>query len=115
MQRAEAHDDWVPAGECTLPTADQPLRVAEFDRLFRTATRTVTRPAPTLLRLELHASAEQTARDLANRESGCCSFFDFTVSRDRETVRMNIEVPAEHTHVLTGIEAQATAALEEAR
>ena len=26
--------DWTPA-TCTLPTAEQPLRVAEFDDLFR--------------------------------------------------------------------------------
>jgi len=57
----------------------------------------------------------QQARDLANRESGCCSFFCFTGTSDHETVRMDIEVPAEYTHVLTGIESQATAPLVDAR
>ncbi|MEV6153769.1 hypothetical protein AB0L53_25835 [Nonomuraea sp. NPDC052129] len=31
---------WVPS-ECTLPTAEQPLRVAEFDALFAEVVRAV--------------------------------------------------------------------------
>ncbi|MEV4838269.1 hypothetical protein AB0K05_27425 [Nonomuraea sp. NPDC049486] len=34
---------WVPSA-CTLPTAEQPLRVAEFDALFADAVRAVARP-----------------------------------------------------------------------
>ena len=33
---------WVPEA-CTLPTVEQPLRVAEFDELFATAVRPVER------------------------------------------------------------------------
>ena len=36
---------WVPI-DCTLPTTQQPLRVAEFDTLFATALRRVSRPTP---------------------------------------------------------------------
>lgn len=43
---------WAPSA-CTLPTTEQPLRVAEFDALFTDAVQTVARPAPTRLRLEL--------------------------------------------------------------
>ncbi|WP_245718914.1 hypothetical protein [Micromonospora rhizosphaerae] len=39
-------DDWVPEA-CTLPTAERPLRVAEFDELFATALRGQTRLSPT--------------------------------------------------------------------
>jgi hypothetical protein len=46
---------------CTLPTVEQPLRVAEFDGLFATALRGVDRVAPMMLRLVLDASAESTA------------------------------------------------------
>lgn len=112
MQQISVRSDWVPAQHCTLPTAEQPFRLAEFERLFRSAMRTVTRVSPTLLQLELDASAEQTARDLAQRESGCCSFFTFTFASGRETVQMDIAVPQEHTDVLAGIAAQAGAAIE---
>ena len=44
---------WVPADACTLPTAEQPLRVAEFDGLFATALRGMERGEPGWLRLNL--------------------------------------------------------------
>jgi hypothetical protein len=47
--------DWVPAA-CTLPTAEQPLRVAEFDDLFATSVRAVDRVGPTVLRLDAVAA-----------------------------------------------------------
>jgi hypothetical protein len=34
---------WAPVDACTLPTADQPLRVAEWDDLFATSLRAVER------------------------------------------------------------------------
>lgn len=40
---------------CTLPTAQQPLRLAGFDALFATALAVVRRPEPTRLRLILDA------------------------------------------------------------
>ncbi|MEV6895548.1 hypothetical protein [Kribbella sp. NPDC051137] len=40
-------DSWV-SPSCTLPTVEQPLRVAEFDDLLGTALRGIERPAPTL-------------------------------------------------------------------
>ncbi|GAB7191026.1 hypothetical protein NUM3379_17330 [Kineococcus sp. NUM-3379] len=49
---------------CTLPTAEQPLRVAEFDKLFRQAAGDVQRPEPTRLVVEVAAvpgRAEQVA------------------------------------------------------
>jgi hypothetical protein len=39
-----AETRWVPEA-CTLPTVEQPLRVAEFDDLFATALRGIARPA----------------------------------------------------------------------
>ncbi|SOD73134.1 hypothetical protein SAMN05892883_2423 [Jatrophihabitans sp. GAS493] len=41
---------WLPSS-CTLPTVEQPLRVAEFDALFVRALREVTRTGPTAVRL----------------------------------------------------------------
>ena len=63
-------DDEVSVpGACTLPTAERPLRLAEFDDLFATALRGQQRLSPTRLRLRLDPVAEQAARDLAVRES----------------------------------------------
>ncbi|MFI9508298.1 hypothetical protein [Nocardia sp. NPDC052566] len=100
---------WAPRDACTLPTADQPLRVAEFADLFAAAVRDVERMSPTLLRLELDGAHETTARELAAKEAGCCSFFTFTfAATEPDSVRMDIEVPAARAAVLDGLARQAT-------
>ncbi|WP_306362930.1 hypothetical protein [Nocardia sp. CC227C] len=101
---------WVAVDACSLPTERQPLRVAEFDALFRDAVRGVDRVSPTRLRLEMDAAAESRARELAARESGCCSFFafEFTTAGER-SVHMVIEVPPERVDVLDGLAARARA------
>ncbi|ACZ87769.1 hypothetical protein [Streptosporangium roseum] len=55
----ERSTNWAPA-ECTLPTAEQPLRVAEFDALFAGALRGHQRLAPTHLRLRLDGAGGWT-------------------------------------------------------
>jgi hypothetical protein len=47
------------------------------------------------------AGAEDRARELASRETGCCSFFgfDFTPGTG-DTVAMTLTVPATHVAVL---------------
>ena len=101
-------DDWAPDA-CTLPTAQRPLRVAEFDDVF-TAVRRSQRPAPTRLELVLPGAVESAARDLARRESECCSFFTFefeSVGDDRgDDVVMHIAVPPEYVGVLDALEAR---------
>src|SRR5579883_1403977 len=98
---------WV-ADACTLPTAEQPLRVAEFDQLFTDALRAIRRVSPTHLELKLDATAETMARDLTARETSCCSFFTFHLTPTGDgLVRMDIEVPAEHRDVLDGLGARA--------
>lgn len=99
---------WVAGDACTLPTAERPLRMAEFGELFGTALRGVTRVRPTLLRLELDAAALEPARRLAARESGCCSFFTFGFGpAGPATVHMDVSVPAGRVAVLDGLAAQA--------
>lgn len=99
---------WVPVEACTLPTAEQPLRLAEFAGLFTTALRGVVRPAPTRLRLTIDAAAQDRARDLAWRESNCCSFFTFTfIPTGGGSVWLDVDVPATHVEVLDGLAAQA--------
>ncbi|MFW6723549.1 hypothetical protein ACHZ98_26010 [Streptomyces sp. MAR4 CNY-716] len=74
---------WVPES-CTLPTAERPLRVAEWDALFAEVPASVSRPEPLRLRLRLAdgPGVAERVRELAERESGCCSFFTFTTDRD---------------------------------
>jgi hypothetical protein len=104
--------EWAPA-ECTLPTEERPLRVAEFDELFASALRGLERVGPTHLRLTLDdgAHVEETARDLTARETGCCSFFTFTLTPGRERLTVDIEVPAVHTKVLDGLAVRAIEAV----
>jgi hypothetical protein len=89
---------------CTLPTAQRPLRRAEFDSLFTTLVRSE-RIGSGHLRLVLDAPAE-TVRDLTDRETECCSFFQFTVSPQPSGVILDIEVPPVRVPVLDAIAAR---------
>ncbi|MGP3962740.1 hypothetical protein ACTWPT_42785 [Nonomuraea sp. 3N208] len=102
--------EWVPSA-CTLPTAEQPLRVAEFDGLFAEAVQALSRPDRTRLRLELIFSPENAARaaELAARENGCCSFFTFTLTIADGSLALEIRVPPEQVGVLDALQARASA------
>ncbi|MGK5440237.1 hypothetical protein ACSNN7_00150 [Micromonospora sp. URMC 105] len=106
---------WVPDA-CTLPTADRPLRLAEFDRFFSDAVRGVDRLSPQHLRLRLDGAArvEEAARDLTDRESSCCSFFAFHLSRpDPGSLTLDVRVPAAQVDVLDALAARAAAARDQ--
>ncbi|MFI7707471.1 hypothetical protein [Nonomuraea sp. NPDC049480] len=107
-QNIALDQEWVPSA-CTLPSADQPLRVAEFDALFADAVQAVVRPEPTRLRLELVFSPEHAARaaELAARENGCCSFFVFTLTIADGSLVLEVAVPAEHVEVLDALTGRA--------
>jgi hypothetical protein len=99
---------------CTLPTAEQPLRLAEFDDLFATAVRQVDPVSATHARMHLTGPAglADRVRDLAARETECCSFFTFTTTgepaADGEAVVLDIEVPAAHADVLASLAQRAS-------
>ncbi|OKI46424.1 hypothetical protein A6A27_37100 [Micromonospora sp. CB01531] len=96
---------WVPDA-CSLPTAERPLRLAEFDQFFRDAVRGADRLSTQHLRLQLDGAdqVEQTARDLTARESSCCSFFTFDIARpDSNSLTLDVRVPAEHVGVLDAL------------
>lgn len=65
---------WAPDA-CTLPTAERPLRLAEFDDLF-TGLTSLDRLSPVHVRMRLVGAAglEATVGDLTAREAECCSF-----------------------------------------
>lgn len=97
--------DWVPAA-CTLPTVEQPLRQAEFDAFFRGAVRQSIRTSTTRLDLLIPAQFEATARDLAERETNCCSFFRFDFHPTADGLVMSIGVPIDHVDVLDSLQAR---------
>ncbi|MER7702382.1 hypothetical protein ABTX81_05720 [Kitasatospora sp. NPDC097605] len=102
---------WVPTS-CTLPTEQQPLRIAEWDQLFTETLTEVTRPCQLRLHLVLAGGlgVEERVRDLASRESGCCSFFTFTVTPDHggtDDVHLDVEVDAAHERVLAALHLRA--------
>lgn len=96
---------WVPES-CTLPTVEQPLRVAEFDALFATAVGSTERLDPTRLRVHLPHGHETTARarDLVARETGCCSFFSFDVRPFATGTDLEILVPESQIAVLDAMQ-----------
>jgi hypothetical protein len=95
--------DWTPAA-CTLPSSDQPLRLAEFDALFTAAVRGVHRDGPTELALTLAPAPGRAdlVRDLTRRETECCSFFRFRLE-DGDPLRLHVTVPPAHTDVLDAL------------
>jgi hypothetical protein len=111
-----AHGPVLVPQACTLPTAEQPVRLAEFDDLFANAVRGIETLGRTRSRMRLSGPAGLAARvrDLTARETECCSFFTFTVTSepaaDGETVVLDIEVPAEYADVLGALTQRAVAA-----
>jgi hypothetical protein len=93
--------DWIPDA-CTLPTAEQPFRLAEFDSLFANQLHTAQRLDPQTLELVLTA-APDTVADLTARENECCSFFRFDLAEVPAGVRLRIAVPAAYAAVLDGL------------
>ena len=93
---------WVPEA-CTLPTAERPLRLAEFDALFATALRGQQRLSPTRLRWQFDPAAESAARDLTGRETECCTFFSFTLVPAGGELQIDVEVPTAHVEVLDAL------------
>jgi hypothetical protein len=106
---------FVVPDACTLPTVDRPLRLAEFDTLFATAVRQVETVGPTHARMRLTGPAglEAEVRDLAARETECCSFFTFTTTAeatdDGAAVTLDVQVPAQYADVLESLAQRASA------
>ena len=97
-------EDWAPDA-CKLPTEERPLRLAEFNDLFAFVVRTERRE-PQRLDVVLRRIVEAPARDLARRESECCSFFTFEFEPAGNEVTMHITVSPERVAVLDALEAR---------
>jgi hypothetical protein len=107
---------WVAPDACTLPMVEQPMRVAEFDTLFSTDVVAVERISSTRLRMILEGQTDLATRtrDLAERETACCSFFTFDVSElagssaDVVRLQLDIGVPQARADVLDALAQRAT-------
>jgi len=108
----EAADPYGVPESCTLPTSERPLRVAEFDVLFRTAVTGQQRTAATVLELSLTSEPEvaAAAAALAVRESRCCGFFRFALTVDPREVQLTVRVPETHVGVLDAVAERVAAA-----
>ena len=103
--------DLLVVDSCTLPTLEQPLRLAEFDALFRDAVRGVER-ADDVVRLHLSGPQGllERTRDLTDRESACCSFFDFRLTGTDVDAVLEVRVPPSRRAVLAALADRADAA-----
>lgn len=101
-------DEWCAPDACSLPIADQPGRVAEWDTLFRTAVRTIeTVPAGVRFELDRSRAGVAAVADLADRESQCCAFFTFGVTVRSETLALSVGADREHADVVEALAARA--------
>lgn len=97
---------WVPVDACTLPTVEQPVRVAEFDTLFAESLVSVEHASAASARFTLSGGTALTdrAQSLAGRETGCCSFFTFTITpTGPDALVMEVTVPHERAEVLAAL------------
>jgi len=105
-------DELMTTDACTLPTAERPLRLAEFDRLFATSARRVSRLDGGRLRIDLSGGRGLVAqvRNLAERETACCSFFTFAVEGSDEALVLEVSVPPGRRDILAALADRAEAA-----
>jgi hypothetical protein len=91
--------------------------VAEFDSLFTSLQRLEWHgPSALTMHLTGPAGLADTVRDLAARESSCCSFFDFTTTvvpatASTEHVQLRVAVPSGRQDVLTALGTRASAGI----
>ena len=97
----------LPLSACTLPAADQPLRLGELRALLAESLVAVDVQDPGHAVFRLQAAAAGRARDLVARESACCAFFTFDVQERTDAVHVHVRVPEAHREVLAGMVALA--------
>jgi hypothetical protein len=91
---------------CTLPTVEQPTRIAEWGSLFGAvlATEAVGAQQGRLV-FPADSALVARARDLAARETECCSFFTFEFAQALDeagasTMTLDVRVPPSQSAVL---------------
>ncbi|HEX5088352.1 MAG TPA: hypothetical protein VFV89_11135 [Nocardioides sp.] len=101
--------DLITTDACTLPTAERPLRVAEFDSLFAASATAVSRRGDGSVRIALSGGPGlvERVRDLIEREAACCSFFTFAVQGSDEELTLDVSVPPGRRDILEALAARA--------
>lgn len=109
-------ESWA-AQACSLPAAERPTRMAEFDELFSSALLRLEQPEPGRVELTLDPTAEvaASAAALMVRETACCSFFTFTLTATGGQLQLDVTVPTTHIAVLDALETRAVAAISTRR
>jgi hypothetical protein len=111
-----AATDWIDrtGASCTLPTAEKPLRLAEFDALFADDIVATHRVSATESAFTLRTGPEVAARaaSLSARETDCCSFFEFTLVVGRQRLELLARVPDARVDVLDALENRANRSIE---
>ena len=106
------HDELMTNDACTLPSAERPLRTAEFKKLFADHLADTAWVADRLrLSLTGGAGLRERVADLTARESVCCSFFDFALSGSDDRVVLEVGVRPERREILDALAALADGAL----
>jgi hypothetical protein len=97
-------DSWAPA-DCTLPTAERPVRAAEFRDLLGNAVVSAERLDETRLQLRLRRDSAVAARAaaLATAETECCSFFVFALTVTSDSLLLDVTVPAARADILDAL------------
>jgi hypothetical protein len=97
-------EELMTTDACTLPRAERPLRLAELDTLFAGSVRRVDRGKESVrLHLSGAAGLRETVRDLADRESSCCSFLTFSLQGQHDDLTLHITAPAERRDLLDAL------------
>jgi hypothetical protein len=87
----------------------RPLRLVEFDDLFVSSlTRLTTVEGEVRMTLRGDTGLYDRVRDLATRESTCCSFFTFIVDGTETVVDLSIRVPPARRDILDALAARAS-------
>jgi hypothetical protein len=97
---------------CTLPTAERPTRLAEFDALFAESVRSVEHGEGTaVLRLSGAAGLRERVLDLTARETACCSFFTFAVTGTDDDLLLAVSAPPQRHDLLGALVGRAEAGI----
>lgn len=89
---------------CAMPTAERPLRVAEFDALFATAVRRAERRGSDVrIHLTGGEGLAERVRGLTGRESSCCSFFTFGIEGNDRDLILDVSVPLARREILDAL------------
>jgi hypothetical protein len=114
--------DLLPIDDfCTLPAAALPVRLMEFDGVFRRQVSVPRRIGPHRVEFTF-ASADglyAQVSDLVARESACCSFLEFTIDqRSQSSIEdqlvLRVGVPKRYGDVLEALMDRAVAAIDTA-